>query len=297
MASHDAVVRKLRAVYRDPVELAEAPGLPRRDLVTRDDVSSFRRRVRDARQRWCLGRGSSGDRVGRRPGRHRRRGPDWRRSGDGHRQSDQGPHCRAARRGQPWRTTCCTEGSSYSFARANPRARKRDGDRARLRRQQCARSRGQDEAVRGRAAVEDPAKKECSSATTAAPSPIAAPPRLTDLYRTSSTANMPRMLDSSGIVAPDRGATEKPSGRRGNRAPNSEPILVHRRLGRDRLAALLRRHSGRKGGLCRPAPILSPRIRARTIRIQECKRRFFRRKKGLSARRKSGLKGEGALLP
>jgi hypothetical protein len=40
MASHDAVVRKLRAVYRDPVELAEAPGLPRRDLVTRDDVSS-----------------------------------------------------------------------------------------------------------------------------------------------------------------------------------------------------------------------------------------------------------------
>src|ERR1700721_234708 len=40
MASHDAVVRKLRAVYRDPVEIAEAPGLPRRDLVTRDDVSS-----------------------------------------------------------------------------------------------------------------------------------------------------------------------------------------------------------------------------------------------------------------
>jgi hypothetical protein len=40
MASHDAVVRKLRAVYRDPVELAEAPRLPRRDLVTRDDVSS-----------------------------------------------------------------------------------------------------------------------------------------------------------------------------------------------------------------------------------------------------------------
>jgi hypothetical protein len=33
-------VRKLRAVYRDPVEIAEAPGLPRRDLVTRDDVSS-----------------------------------------------------------------------------------------------------------------------------------------------------------------------------------------------------------------------------------------------------------------
>jgi hypothetical protein len=32
-------------------------------------------------------------------------------------------------------------------------------------------------------------------------------------------------------------------------------------------------------------------------RIQEYKRRFFRRKKGLSARRKSGLKGEGALLP
>src|ERR1700722_17863395 len=33
MASHDAVIRKLRAVYRDPVEIAEAPGLPRRDLV------------------------------------------------------------------------------------------------------------------------------------------------------------------------------------------------------------------------------------------------------------------------
>ncbi len=40
MASHDAVVRKLRAIYRDPVEIAEAPDLPRRDLVTRDDVSS-----------------------------------------------------------------------------------------------------------------------------------------------------------------------------------------------------------------------------------------------------------------
>ena len=40
MASHDAVIRKLRAVYRDPVEIAEAPGLPRRDLVTRDDFSS-----------------------------------------------------------------------------------------------------------------------------------------------------------------------------------------------------------------------------------------------------------------
>ena len=40
MASHDAVVRKLRAIYRDPVEIAEAPDLPRRDLVTRDDVTS-----------------------------------------------------------------------------------------------------------------------------------------------------------------------------------------------------------------------------------------------------------------
>ncbi len=40
MASHDAVVQKLRAIYRDPVEIAEAPDLPRRDLVTRDDVSS-----------------------------------------------------------------------------------------------------------------------------------------------------------------------------------------------------------------------------------------------------------------
>jgi len=40
MASHEAVVWKLRAIYRDPVEVAEAPDLPRRDLVTRDDVSS-----------------------------------------------------------------------------------------------------------------------------------------------------------------------------------------------------------------------------------------------------------------
>ena len=40
MASHDAVVSKLKAIYRDPVEIAEAPDLPRRDLVTRDDVSS-----------------------------------------------------------------------------------------------------------------------------------------------------------------------------------------------------------------------------------------------------------------
>jgi hypothetical protein len=40
MASHEAVVRKLRAIYRDPVEVAEAPDLPRRNLVTRDDVSS-----------------------------------------------------------------------------------------------------------------------------------------------------------------------------------------------------------------------------------------------------------------
>ena len=40
MASHDAVVSKLKAIYRDPVEIAEAPDLPRRDLVTRDDVSN-----------------------------------------------------------------------------------------------------------------------------------------------------------------------------------------------------------------------------------------------------------------
>ena len=40
MASHDAVVQKLRAIYHNAVEIAEAPDLPRRDLVTRDDVSS-----------------------------------------------------------------------------------------------------------------------------------------------------------------------------------------------------------------------------------------------------------------
>jgi len=34
MASHDAVIRKLRAVYRDPVEIAEAPGLPRRGRLS-----------------------------------------------------------------------------------------------------------------------------------------------------------------------------------------------------------------------------------------------------------------------
>ena len=33
-AGHDAVVRKLRAVYRDPVEIAEAPGLPRRGRLS-----------------------------------------------------------------------------------------------------------------------------------------------------------------------------------------------------------------------------------------------------------------------
>jgi hypothetical protein len=44
------------------------------------------------------------------------------------------------------------------------------------------------------------------------------------------------------------GAMEKPSGRRGNRAQNSEPILVHRCLGRNRLVALLRRHSGAAKG-------------------------------------------------
>jgi hypothetical protein len=38
MASHDVVVRKLRAIYRDPIEVAEAPDLPGLDLVTRDDV-------------------------------------------------------------------------------------------------------------------------------------------------------------------------------------------------------------------------------------------------------------------
>lgn len=100
MASHDAVIRKLRAVYRDPVEIAEAPGLPRRDLVTRDDFSSVSAVVFGTLVS-ALGAALPVIAPGGAPGRHRRRGPDWRRSGDGHRQSDQGPHCRAARRGPP----------------------------------------------------------------------------------------------------------------------------------------------------------------------------------------------------
>jgi hypothetical protein len=95
MASHDAVIRKLRAVYRDPVEIAEAPGLPRRDLVTRDDFSSVSAVVFGTLVS-ALGAALPVIAPGGAPGRHRRRGPDWRRSGDGHRQSDQ-----AARRGPP----------------------------------------------------------------------------------------------------------------------------------------------------------------------------------------------------
>src|SRR4249920_2414752 len=40
-------------------------------------------------------------------------------------------------------------------------------------------------------------KKECSWATTAAPSPIAPPTRLTEPERTSPTAKMPATLDCS----------------------------------------------------------------------------------------------------
>src|SRR6185295_16154888 len=58
-------------------------------------------------------------------------------------------------------------------------------------------------------------KKECSSGTTAAPSPIAPPTRLTEPQRTSPTANTPNMLDSSSIgsrafIASSSGASEGP---------------------------------------------------------------------------------------
>jgi hypothetical protein len=69
----------------------------------------------------------------------------------------------------------------------------------------------------GDCAAEDCASKECSSVTTAAPSPITAPKRLTDPDRTSPTAKTPRMLDSSGNRASARllvrdlpGARSKP---------------------------------------------------------------------------------------
>ena len=48
------------------------------------------------------------------------------------------------------------------------------------------------------------ARTACSSATTTAPSPIAAPTRLTDPDRTSPMANTPRTLVSSGSGRPDR---------------------------------------------------------------------------------------------
>ena len=48
------------------------------------------------------------------------------------------------------------------------------------------------------------ARTACSSATTTAPSPIAAPTRLTDPDRTSPMANTPRTLVSSGNGRPDR---------------------------------------------------------------------------------------------
>jgi hypothetical protein len=77
MASHDAVIRKLRAVYRDPVEIAEAPGLPRRDLVTRYDFSSVSAVVFGTLVS-ALGAALPVIAPGVAPGRHRRRGPDWR---------------------------------------------------------------------------------------------------------------------------------------------------------------------------------------------------------------------------
>jgi hypothetical protein len=40
MASRETVLSKLGAIYQDPVRVAEAPDLPRRDLIARDDVSS-----------------------------------------------------------------------------------------------------------------------------------------------------------------------------------------------------------------------------------------------------------------
>jgi hypothetical protein len=40
MASREMVLSKLGAIYQDPVTIAEVPDLPRRDLITRDDVSS-----------------------------------------------------------------------------------------------------------------------------------------------------------------------------------------------------------------------------------------------------------------
>src|ERR1700730_12810851 len=47
------------------------------------------------------------------------------------------------------------------------------------------------------------ARTVCSSAPTTAPSPIAAPTRLTDPDRTSPAANTPRALVSSGSGRPD----------------------------------------------------------------------------------------------
>src|SRR5690349_905359 len=38
MASRDAILRKLKTMYRKPVEAAEIPGVPRRELVLPDDT-------------------------------------------------------------------------------------------------------------------------------------------------------------------------------------------------------------------------------------------------------------------
>ena len=39
MASRDAVLKKLDATYIDPIAAADVPDVPRRDLITRDDVA------------------------------------------------------------------------------------------------------------------------------------------------------------------------------------------------------------------------------------------------------------------
>src|ERR1700681_1131627 len=52
----------------------------------------------------------------------------------------------------------------------------------------------------------------CSSAPTTAPSPIAAPTRLTDPDRTSPAANIPGTLVSSGSGRPDRSFDRRGAG-------------------------------------------------------------------------------------
>ena len=65
------------------------------------------------------------------------------------------------------------------------------------------------------------------------------------------------------------GAMEKPSGRRGNRAPNPEPILVHRRLCPRPTGCAPAASLWTQRGLCRPAPMLFSPIRGRTIGLTD----------------------------